>query len=169
MKNVMFLFLIISISGCLNMHHKMYPMEWRAPLPNEVNQDWRLESQTGYLYVKGDFNGDGVMDEAKILINNRTNRLGLFVCLSYNEQKQKNILLDENNDLQAIEYMGIDYIAPGNYKTACGKGYWGCVNGETPEVEIKYSAINYFKTESANSFFYWEDSTREFKRIWISD
>jgi hypothetical protein len=65
--------------------------------------------------------------------------------------------------------MGIDTVTTGDYKTACGKGYWECKKSEPEILNLKHVAINYFKFESANSFFYWDDKTGSFKRIWISD
>lgn len=50
-----------------------------------------------------------------------------------------------------------------------GKGYWGCKEDEVPEIKIESDAIEFFKYESASSFFYWDDEKSEFKRIWISD
>jgi len=62
--------------------------------------------------------------------------------------------------------MGIEKASPGKYGTACGKGYFEYTD-EPPEIALKYDAIDYFKYESANSFFIWEGNG--FKRVWISD
>jgi hypothetical protein len=65
--------------------------------------------------------------------------------------------------------MGVSVITPGQYKTACGKGYWDCKGDETPLIILKYPAIDYFMFESANAFFYLDDTVCKFKRIWIRD
>jgi hypothetical protein len=68
-----------------------------------------------------------------------------------------------------IHTIGIKKNACGSYKTACGKGYWDCRKDEPPEISIKNESIDYFKIEGAHSFFYWDDNSNDFKRIWISD
>ena len=73
------------------------------------------------------------------------------------------------DDPLMIHAMGIEKVSHGRYKTACGKGYWDCKKGEPSEIVIEHDAINYFKTESANSYFYWDAKTKKFKRIWMSD
>lgn len=65
--------------------------------------------------------------------------------------------------------MGIDVAKPGEYKTACGKGYFACKKGESKILKLNRPAIDYFKLGSASSFFFWNDKTNSFKRIWISD
>ena len=65
--------------------------------------------------------------------------------------------------------MGINTVKPGEYKTVCGKGYFKCEKGEPEVLKLKRPAIDYFKFQSANSFFFWDDKTGDFKRIWISD
>jgi len=65
--------------------------------------------------------------------------------------------------------MGVDIVKPGHYKTACGKGYFECEKGEPEVLKLKQPAIDYFRFESANSFFFWDCNTNSFKRIWISD
>ncbi len=65
--------------------------------------------------------------------------------------------------------MGIDLVRPGNYQTACGKGYWDCEKDEPELLTLAGPAIDFFKTESANSFFFFDAATHRFRRVWISD
>lgn len=93
--------------------------------------------------------------------------MGLFVILGRNSNIP--ILLDESEDKMSIISMGVDVANPDIYKTACGKGYWKCEKNEPEVINLKLPAINFFQTESANSFFYWDRKKKAFKRIWISD
>jgi hypothetical protein len=142
---------------------------WRPPTQFELadHLGWRKEDPNFYIKAKADFDGDGKEDEARLLINDKENKMGLFVELS--SRPGKTMKLDEFDDKSWIEVMGIMVAKPGKYKTACGKGYVDCQKGEPQELHLKLPAIDYFKEGSANSFFIWENKTKQFKRIWMSD
>jgi hypothetical protein len=65
--------------------------------------------------------------------------------------------------------MGVSLVPPGTYKTACGKGYGRCGPDEPREVVLKHPGIDYFRFESANSFIFWDEASRQLRRVWISD
>jgi len=143
---------------------------WSAPTESELtdNLGWRKENPNLYISAKADFDGDGREDEARLLISDKENKMGLFVTLS--SQKGANpLLLEVIADKRMVEVMGIEVAKPGKYKTACGKGYWACKKGEPSELKLTIPAIDFFTFESANSFFVWDTKTRKFKRIWMSD
>jgi hypothetical protein len=142
---------------------------WRVPAKADLADEsgWRNVDKSLYLTVSADFDGDGKKDKASLLINDKKNKMGLFVELS--SQPGKKIRLDETDDKSWIQAMGITIAKPGKYKTACGKGYWACEKGEPASLNLKLPAIDYFKEESASSFFIWDKKTKQFKRIWISD
>ncbi len=103
-----------------------------------------------------------------MLINDKENKMGLLVTLS--SQKRANpLLLEAIDDKRTIEVMGIEVAKPGTHKTACGKGYWACERGEPAVLNLKSPAIDFFRFESANSYFVWDTKTKKFKRIWMSD
>lgn len=165
-----FLTVIVSLSiltACTD--SKSLTQGWRSPSNEELKDAWRNESENRYTIVKGDFNGDGILDEAKLLVRKDGTGFGVFAFVSQKGNSFKIYQLDEMKDAKFIQAMGIKKAAPGSYKTACGKGYWDCQKDEVPEITIKNEAIDYFKTESANSFFYWDNKANSFKRIWISD
>jgi len=155
-----------SFSGELSL-----PKGWRLPTTSEItpNQEWRSNSPTRYLTVNADFNGDGVVDTGMLLVSKNGFELALFVFLSQKDGSSKIYLLDKLKHIEHIQVMGIELAVPNKYKTACGKGYFDCQPGELEEITLKNPAIDYFKIESANSFFYWEESKKIFKRIWMSD
>lgn len=155
------------LAACSN--SKSLPEGWRLPTSEELKDTWRNESESRYTAVKGDFNGDGIIDEAKLLVRKDGTGFGVFAFVSQKGHSFKIYQLDEMKDGRLVQAMGIKKAAPGSYKTACGKGYWDCQKDEAPEIIIKNEAIDYFKTESANSFFYWDNKSNSFKRIWISD
>jgi hypothetical protein len=143
--------------------------DWRVPTKAELADEtgWRKDDKTLYLTAEADFDGDGKQDNVSLLVNDKKNSMGLFVELS--SQPGKKIKLDEIDDKSWIQVMGVTVAKPGKYKTACGKGYWACEDGEPAVLNLKLPAIDYFKEGSANSFFIWDKKTKQFKRIWISD
>lgn len=150
------------------------PTGWRYPSAEELSDELgRKDSPTKYTKAVTDFNGDGIDDEAYLLKSTTFSGEGLLVRLS---DKQKGFrwvtlaTIDWGKEYPKVNLsMGVDIAKPGEYKTACGKGYWACEKGEPAVLKLKRPAIDYFKFESANSFFYWDDKTNRFKRIWMSD
>ena len=145
------------------------PHGWRTPTSAETKDEWRNEDADRYLIVRADFNGDGVMDQARLLLRDPGTGLGLFAFVSQKDGTFKTYLLDEKENAAYIEVMGIKTVPPGLYKTACGKGYFDCSEGETPEILLRHPAIDYFKEGSANSYFYWDEATETFKIVGIGD
>lgn len=148
---------------------RQLPLGWRVPTELELNYDWRRQDVEKYSRVSGDFNGDGLADEALQLISSKGRGLGLFVYLSQNKKPFKLYRINLSKDAALLEEIGIAKVLPGKYDTACGKGYWTCKTGEAAEISIKRDSISFFKTESASSIFYWDGRAGKFQRIWISD
>ena len=160
---------VIIILSLLTACSSSLPQGWRLPTSEELKDTWRYESESRYIIIKADFNGDGIVDEAKMLVRKDGTGFGLFAFINQKDNSFKIYHLDEMEDGKLIHAMGIKKVMPGSYKTACGKGYWVCRDDEPSEITIKNESIDYFKTESANSFLYWDDTLATFKRILISD
>jgi hypothetical protein len=143
---------------------------WRVLVPKELGPDssWREEHPGQYLMVTADFDGDGKNDVACLLINDKENKMGLFVTLS-SRMEIGPFLLEAIDDKNTIEVMGIAIAKPGTYKTACGKGYWACEKGEPAQLRLRRPAIDFFRFGSANSYFMWCKDKKKFDRIWMSD
>ncbi|QJC55797.1 hypothetical protein HC248_01080 [Polaromonas vacuolata] len=145
------------------------PTGWRLPTNLELSDAWRNDDLQRFAAVKGDFNGDGFLDQAMILVSDRGNRLGLFVFLSQIKKTEKVYKLDEIKDKSFLQVTGLNKVSAGKYKTACGKGYWNCKDGELSEIKISNDAVSYFKKESASSYFWWNKRSNSFVRTWMSD
>jgi hypothetical protein len=150
------------------------PEGWRYPTKEELSDELeRGDSPTKYAKAVADFNGDGIDDQAYLLMSTKYSGHGLLVYLSNKKKGFKWVTLAKidwgkkypKGDLG----MGVDVVKPGKYKTACGKGYFKCEKGEPEILELKRPSINYFKLGSASSFFFWDNKTNGFNRIWISD
>jgi hypothetical protein len=138
---------------------------WRPVDSRVVQQEWRATDPDRYLRAQADFDGDGVVDEARLMIAGDGKTYALLV---YPSSLQRQVVLEEES-APFLDVMGISVAIPGTYRTACGKGYWKCEQDEPPEITLTMPGIDYFREASANSFFWWDKKTRSFKRIWISD
>ena len=171
MKSLILTVSIFLVFNIMVLADQKLPEGWRDPSKDEITDDAfkeRGKDPNRYLATKADFNGDGIIDTAKMLVNDSKNKMGLFVFIS-KEGKFETILLDEIDGKSWVDAMGISVANSGEYKTACGKGYWECEEGVPEVLILKHPAIDYFKFESANSFFVWDDISKSFKRIWMSD
>ena len=142
------------------------PVGWRAPNDKELNMKWRNSSPNRFTSLATDFNGDGIGDSARILVKNDGKSFGLFVWLSGNNAP---ISVIEGEDIESLKAMGIEIAKPEKYKTVCEKVYINCEKWKNEVANLKQSAINYFRSESANSFFIWDAERKIFIREWMSD
>jgi hypothetical protein len=147
------------------------PAGWRAPTVLETAYDIpiRESDPNRYLFTEADFNGDGEVDVARILVNDKMNKLALFVFLS-SDSASEALLLTELDDTSSARRMGVSKLEAGVYPTACAKGYGlPCKEGEPSLISLRNPAINFFVLESASSAFVWDASSRSFTLIWMSD
>ena len=101
--------------------------------------------------MKGDFDGDGVQDRALLLIDQHHRKMGFFVCLTTATGCDWHRL--EVMDIAFLDVMGIAKVKPGEYETACGKGYRECGKNEPEKLKTRRDAVEFFKEDSASSVY----------------
>src|ERR1039457_2058485 len=142
---------------------------WRPPTAAELGapqeQKWREDDPGRYLVVTGDFDGDGKPDEARLVVRGDGKAFALFVKLGARDTVLK---LDEYPDIKMLPFIGIKRVAPGEYPTACARGY-DCAEDEPRYIHVNHDAIDFFKVESAATYYYWNDTRHAFARAGISD
>ena len=175
-KHRLVLVLLLLLVPCLG----SLPHGWRLPAPAELADTWRDASPSRYASLTGDFTGDGIADEAKLLLREDGSGFGLFAFVHQPDNTFTAYLLDavDAGKVAApgdalpgvvLQVMGIKPVPSGEYTTACGKGYFDCQPGEPERIRLPHMGIEYFKEESAASYFYWDAATHQFLRVWIRD
>jgi hypothetical protein len=142
---------------------------WRAPTDAELGspeeQQWRHDDPARYLVMSGDFDGDGKPDQARLMVRNDGKAFALFVKLAARDTAQK---LDEFPDMWMLPSIGIKRVAPATYPTACARGF-DCAEDEPKYIRVTHEAIDFFKTESAETYYYWNETRHAFARAGITD
>jgi hypothetical protein len=139
------------------------PAGWKLPKPVKTACNSKKNS---LLETKGDFDGDGKDDIAKLLAKEKGKGRGVWVWLS---SQKKTVIAAEIDSLDGKHDLGVTLAKPGKHQTACGKGYWECSPKETPVLNLKNFAIDFFTCESANRFLSWNKELQRFDENWMSD
>jgi hypothetical protein len=158
------LFLALSMKVCLSQE---IPAGWTKPPAKLTGQEFRRKDPDRFLVVTGDFNGDGVQDKALLLVNQHSQKLGFFVCLTTANGCDWHRL--EVMAIAFLDVMGIARVKPGQYETACGKGYWECGKDEPEKLKTKRDAVEFFKDESASSVYVYNSKKHKFVSVATSD
>jgi hypothetical protein len=144
------------------------PSGWRRPTAAEAGQEWRQKDKDRFLVATGDFDGDKKTDRAEIVVSSDGEEFAIAVWLSGDSSRPLTL---ERAGIGSLSGMGISRVEPGHYETACGKGYgeWTCSHGEPKSLALRNQAIDFFANGSADVILYWDEKTKQFNRIQMSD
>ena len=155
--------MILWLALSLVLHANAWPPAgWRLPTEADYSGDWlafRQDVPTPF-HVEADFNGDGVRDDAWILLRSTGVGWRVVARVSQKGAAARTCDLVEPDGDASAQYHGIALVKPGRYETACGKGYFECETGEPEVLDLKRPAIEFFKYESASSIFFWESKAK---------
>lgn len=146
------------------------------PKASEVSDSDRKDSSTRYVKAAGDFNGDGVPDEALLLKSTRFSGEALWVRLSNSDDRFDWIKLAEINwgkEHPRVDVaMGIESLSPGVHPYGCFEDAMDCNFGphkDRPKLRLRDPSLMYFKFGSAASLYFWSGKYNKFLRVWLSD
>jgi len=139
---------------------------WRFPDSSDLTGAWARSSESEAPYrAAGDFDGNGLPDEAWISLSVPETQWRLVILMNDGAEA---LTLFTSTSGDARRY-GIGRVPPGDHRTACGKGYWDCEEGEPALLSIVNPGIRLFRFESASRIFYWDTETGRFSQVWESD
>jgi hypothetical protein len=174
-----FLFILLSLEASAF----ELPEGWRLPSTEELSGEERDSQHNAYISenrftkAEGDFNGDGKIDGAYILISNKFNGDGLFLYLSDIKGYQWH-MLDENNwdksypdknYAYSSPSMGVGTLPPDTFRRYVEKSRPTPTDIVPTEVDFSNPALDYFRFESAGSLFFWSNTEHRLVRFWYSD
>jgi hypothetical protein len=96
------------------------PNDWRLPTVEELKNHWKWTDAEikENLRVFADFNGDGIKDEAKLMVKNNGSAIGLLVALSSKNKENEWVLLDSGFP-KAMQKYRISSKKPSVYQVSC--------------------------------------------------
>ena len=118
-----------------------------AQLGTPEEQKWRAADPERYLVLNGDFDGDGKPDQARLLVRGDGKAFALFVKLAAREAALK---LDEFPDIKKLPAIGIKRVGPGEYPTACARGY-DCAEDEPRYIRVTHRGNRLFSSRHRES------------------
>ncbi|MGH8677807.1 MAG: hypothetical protein ACREUQ_05580 [Burkholderiales bacterium] len=141
-----------------------------------MDDEARLDSPTRYTQADGDFNGDGIVDQAYVLKSTRFSGEALWVWLSTPSGGHRWIQLDQikwPKEYSSVGLaMGVERQEPGVVAYACFDSAKNCDFGPAegrPKLKLRDASLVYFKPESAASLYFWSNKHSLFIRVWLSD
>ena len=117
MEKIVILLLILCISVPVFAGGPVLPDEWRMPTDQELSDNWRTGKYKNAMAV-GDFNGDGLIEGAFIVVSKDGKWEGLIAFVYLPNKKEQWFVLDKN-ELYNTVFMGLDLYKPGKYKVLC--------------------------------------------------
>ena len=165
MKRVMCALILLVLATATSAKDDSWRPPTNAELGSAADQKWREAEPDRFLIVRGDFDGDGKADEARLMVRGDGKAFALFVKLAARAEAEK---LDEFPDLSRLPNLGIKRVAPDHYPTACARGL-DCAEDEPRYIDLRHDGIDYFRHDQFNRYYYWNDSRHEFAHVGIND
>jgi hypothetical protein len=145
------------------------PPGWRFPTGADYRGRW-VEYRDTFpvpFHVSGDFNGDGVVDHAWILIREGRVGFGFFVFLGRRDARPRVIEVFSDDECCAQTY-ALALVPPGRHLTVCGRGA-ECSPGEPRSVTLKYPGVEFITLGAASALFYWSPIAKGFRSVPVAD
>lgn len=149
--------LILTVAALPALAQKDLPYGWHKL--SEAEMGWREPVR---VFVHADFDGDGKMDTAIILADDRGGAEGLFAFLTSTSRWVK---LDSDK-VEGFKDKGLLVRRPGVVKTDCArrKNEDGCKDGQPEEVSLSRPGIVLLTKADEDFVFYWDRESKTFKR-----
>ena len=150
------------------------PDGWKYPFQSKRSDanPARDDSLMAQPRVRADFDGDGTVDSALLLKSTEFTGQGLLVNLS-SVPGDGWLVLDEINWGEQYPsvalVMNIGVRGAGTFKVDCERAEPECQPGEPMEITVDKPVLLYSRSADASSVFHWDEETRSFQRIWLSE
>lgn len=140
------------------------PKEYRMPTDEELSSTWRKADADKYASIAADFNGDGLVDGAFLVVDKKHKKLVLMVVLFNTDSSEKTWHELQTMDYATLKYQGIALIKPSTVSVYKGEA---TENTKHP-ITLKFNSIKSFSSEGPSSIFFWDASKKQFQRHWLT-
>jgi hypothetical protein len=139
------------------------PKQYRFPTEEELSAEWRKGDADKYATIAADFNGDGLVDGAFLVVDEKHKKLVLMIVL-INKDFSETWLKLQSMDLAALKYQGIALIRPSTVTVYKGEA----VENNKQAKTLKFNSIKSFSSEGPSSVFFWNPSKQRFHQLWLT-
>ncbi|MCJ7547619.1 MAG: hypothetical protein MUP30_12500 [Deltaproteobacteria bacterium] len=154
---------IILLASSIYASGPTLPKQYRMPTEDELSSEWRKGDSDKYASVAADFNDDGLVDGAFLVVDEKHKKLVLTVVL-INKDFSETWLKLQTMDFAALKYQGIALIKPSTVSV-----YRGEANENTKHpITLKFNSIRSFSSEGPSSVFFWDPSKHQFQHLWLT-
>jgi hypothetical protein len=146
------------------------PQGWRFPTEADYKDGW-AEYRDRFpvpFHVTGDFDGDGLVDHAWILIREGGEGWGLFVFLARRAGPPRMIQLFSEGGCCAQAY-ALARVPPGKHLTFCGGRLAGCSTGQPASVTLRHPGFEFMTLGTASGLYYWSPAAKTFRSVTVAD
>ncbi|MDH4184550.1 MAG: hypothetical protein OEV92_10035 [Nitrospinota bacterium] len=154
------------------------PEGWSYPESHDIDDFVKQYKENAYIVgsvsdkpftVEGDFNGDGYLDSAWIMLHHNTHAWGVFIFVfPFNGAYAYKVYEDTEVSPQGA-YISMAPKSDKPIRTACGKEYWECGQEEPSEVFLSNDSVYLVFPEMAHLLIYWDSKMLSFRKVFISD
>ena len=163
MKIFLSILLLVCLANTVSASGPTLPKQYRMPTDEELSAEWRKQDANKDAMVAADFNGDGLVDGAFLVVDKKNNKLVLMVVL-INKDFTETWLELQTMDYAALKYQGIALVEPAAvfvYKDEADE------YAKQP-ITLKFNSIKSFSSEGPSSIFLWDASKRQFQQHWLT-
>jgi hypothetical protein len=161
--------LVLVVTGAAEAGDGWPPGGWRFPTDADYKQHW-AEYRDIFpvpFHVSGDFDGDGAVDHAWILIREGRDGFGLFVALGRRNGGPRVIEVFSYDECCAQRY-ALSLVPAGKHLTICGRGA-ECSPGEPKSVTLKHPGFEFITLGAASGLYYWSPRAKKFQSVQVAD
>lgn len=144
--------------GAAEPQEQVMPEGWRPPTEREITRsraknaaEMNISQSNQQFSLTGDFDADGLPDQAMILFNDRQMKFGVFLQRGAGGPI---VRLSERLPVDMVWNYGLHLTAPGTYTTACGRGIGEEVDCQK-EVTLRAPGVSLMTYEAGVETFYW--------------
>lgn len=141
------------------------PGGWRFPTEADFSGNW-VEYRDRFptpFHVSADFNGDGLTDDAWILIRETGIGFGLFVFFGAKDGRSRVLEVFSHRECCA-QFYALALAPPGRHSAVCGDE---C--SPDTSVLLKNPSFEFITLGTASGRYYWSPSANQFRSIPVAD